>query len=138
MRFVVRFFAVIGLLFIVMVVAAGVLISRVHVSGKTPVAIKDGTVLTLTVGAPFIEESPTRTGLSALLSGHGRKLREVIEAIDAAAKDGRIKGLVLKLDASAGMAQTQELRAALKRFRDGGKFIYAFSDDYGEGWARRC
>jgi protease-4 len=133
MRFVVRFFAVIGLLFIVMVVAAGVLISRVHVSGKTPVAIKDGTVLTLTVGAPFIEESPTRTGLSALLSGHGRKLREVIEAIDAAAKDGRIKGLVLKLDASAGMAQTQELRAELKRFRDGGKFIYAFSDDYGEG-----
>jgi protease-4 len=133
MRFIVRFFAVIGLLFVVAVGLGIFALTRVHLSGKTPVAINDGSVLTLTVGAPFIEESPTRTGLSALLSGHGRKLREVIEAIDAAAKDGRIKGLLLKLDASAGMAQTQEIRAALKRFRDAGKFIYAFSDDYGEG-----
>ncbi len=33
------------------------------------------------------------------------------------------------------MAQTQELRAAIKRFRAGGKFVYAFADDYGDGAA---
>ena len=135
MRFIVRLFAVIGLLFIVFVALAIFALSRIHVGGKTPVAIKDGTVLTLTVGAPFIEESPTRTGFSALLSGHGHKLREVVDAIDAAAKDGRVKGLVMKLDASAGMGQTQELRVALKAFRAAGKFVYAYADDYGEGAA---
>jgi protease-4 len=133
MRFVVRFFAVVGLLFVLAIGLGIFAVTRINLSGRTPIAIKDGTVLTLTVGAPFIEESPTRTGLSALLSGHGHKLREAIDAIDAAAKDDRVKGLVIKLDASAGMAQTQELRAAMKRFRDGGKFIYAYSDDYGEG-----
>ncbi len=133
MRFIVRLFAVIGLLFVVLLIAIGVLVSRLHVAGKGPVAIKEGTVLTLTVDSPFIEESPTRTGFSSLLSGHGHKLRDVVTAIDRGAKDGRVKGLVLKLDASAGMAQTQELRAVIKRFRDAGKFAYAYADDYGEG-----
>ena len=90
-------------------------------------------MLTLTVGGPFIEESPTRTGLTSLVTQRSKKLREIVSGIDRAAKDDRIKGLVLKLDASAGMAQTQELRAAIARFRAAKKFVYAFADDYGEG-----
>jgi len=132
MRFVVRTLAVIGLLFILVFAASLYGLSRLHVAGREPPPITSGTVLTLTVEGPFIEESPTRTGISSLLTGRSKKLREIIGGIDHAATDSRIKGLVLKLDASAGLAQTQELRAAIKRFRAGGKFVYAFADDYGE------
>jgi protease-4 len=132
MRFIVRALAVIGFLFIV-IIAVGIYgVSRLHVASRTAAPIKQGTVLTLTVEGPFIEESPTRTGLTSVLTGHSKKLREIIAGIDHAASDDRVKGLALKLDASAGMAQTQELRAAIKRFRAAGKFAYAFADDYGE------
>ena len=132
MRFLVRALAVIGFLFIVVIAVAIYGVSRLHVASRAPIPIKEGTVLTLTVEGPFIEESPTRTGLTSVLTGHAKKLREIIDGIDHAASDDRIKGLALKLDASAGMAQTQELRAAIKRFRAKGKFVYAFADDYGE------
>jgi protease-4 len=132
MRFLVRALAVIGFLFIVIIAVAIYGVSRLHVASHTAKPIKEGTVLTLTVEGPFIEESPTRTGFNSLLTGHSKKLREIIAGIDHAAGDSRIKGLTLKLDASAGMAQTQELRAAIKRFRGTGKFVYAFADDYGE------
>jgi protease-4 len=136
MRFIVRSLAVIGLLAIILAVALGYGVSRVYTaSHKQQVPINEGTVLTLTVEGPFIEESPTRTGLTSVLTGHGKKLREIVEGIDLAAADSRIKALVLKLDSSAGMAQTQELRAAIKRFRAAGKLTYAFADDYGESAA---
>jgi protease-4 len=132
MRFIVRFLAVIGLLVIVGFVLLIFAVAHLHLGERSPKTIAANTVLTFTVEGPLTEESPARTGLMNVFSGHARKLRDVIAAIDRAAKDGRIKGVVLKTDASAGMAQTQELRAAIKRFRDGGKFVYAFSDDYGE------
>lgn len=133
MRFVVRLLAVVGLLFIAFLAMLIVFLYRVDFASRTPVPIADGTVLTLNVDGPFLEESPTRTGVTSVLTGHARKLREVIDGLDAGSKDARIKGLVLKIDASPGMAQVQELRAAIKRFRDAGKFVYAFADDYGDG-----
>ena len=135
MRFIVRTLAVFGLLAIIGMAVLIYGVSRIYVASHKHVPIAEGTVLTLTVEGPFIEESPTRTGLTSVFTGRSKKLREVIEGIDLAAKDDRIKGLVLKPDASAGMAQTQEIRAAIKRFRAAGKFVYAFADDYGEGAA---
>jgi protease-4 len=126
---------VIGLLAIVVLVFLIYGVSRIYVASHTHEPIAEGTVLTLTVDGPFIEESPTRTGLTSVLTGHSKKLREIVSGIDLAAKDDRVKGLVLKLDASAGMSQTQEIRAAIKRFRAAGKFVYAFADDYGESAA---
>ena len=135
MTFIVRTLAVFGLLSIVVLVVLIYGVSRIYVASHKHEPIGEGTVLTLTVEGPFIEESPTRTGFTSVLTGHAKKLREIVEGVDLAAADSRIKGLVLKLDASAGMSQTQELRAAIKRFRAAGKFVYAFADDYGESAA---
>ena len=132
MRFIVRMFAVIGLLFIVLVVGAVVAVSRLPVAGRTSVPVASPSVLTLTIAGPFAEDGG-RGGFPSIVPSRGRLLREVIDAIDHAGADSRIKGLVVKIDASPGMAQTQELRAALKRFRGAGKFIYAFAADYGGG-----
>lgn len=59
---------------------------------------------------------------------------EIVDAIDAAAKDDAVKGLSLVLS-SAGqdIASLQEIHAALVRFKATGKPMSAYADSFGEG-----
>ena len=71
--------------------------------------------------------------LGALGLPQSPTLIELITALDQAALDPRVEGLIARLDdAGPGLAQAQELRAALARFRDQGKFAYAHADSFGE------
>jgi protease-4 len=110
-----------------------VAISRLHIAGRAPEPVADNSVLSLTVQGPFTEELPIRTGFASPFTRRAAKLRDVIAAIDRAAKDSRVKGLVVKIDASPGLAQVQELRGAIARFRSANKFVYAYADDFGQG-----
>ena len=58
------------------------------------------------------------------------QLRDVLRAIDAAARDKRIDRIVLRPDqlAGAGMAQLREVGAALRRFQRSGKQVVAYAD----------
>lgn len=60
------------------------------------------------------------------------RLGDLVEAIEAAADDSRIPLAVLKLDnlTGASMPQLEELGAAMKKFRDKGKPIYAYGPSY--------
>lgn len=61
-------------------------------------------------------------------------VREIVDGLDRAAQDDRVKGIVARMYGGAfSLAQTTEVRAALKRFRDAGKFAYIYSTSYGEG-----
>src|SRR5687768_1690946 len=58
---------------------------------------------------------------------------EVVLALDAAARDPRVAGLVVRLAETAhGFAVAQELRDAVRRFRAAGKFAVAHADTFGE------
>jgi len=58
-------------------------------------------------------------------------LLDMINKIDAAAKDSRIKGIFMDFTVfGAGFAKAEELRNALEKFKTSGKFIYAYSDYY--------
>ena len=59
-------------------------------------------------------------------------LRDLIDGIDAARNDSKIKILVLDLEKleGAGISQLQEIGEALKRFKAKGKTIFAFGDSY--------
>ena len=60
-------------------------------------------------------------------------LPEFILAIEEAADDPRVGGLVARLDGdSPGLAQGQEIRDALARFRAADKFAFAYADSFGE------
>ena len=61
MRFIVRFLAVIGLIFILLIAGLVVAISRLHVAGRAPESIADNSVLSVTVQGPFSEELPVQT-----------------------------------------------------------------------------
>src|ERR1700693_1940043 len=60
-------------------------------------------------------------------------LRDVVDAIDRGASDDRVVGMIAKIGAAPmGMAQTQEIRDAVQRFRAHKKFAVAYSDLFGE------
>lgn len=63
-------------------------------------------------------------------------LRSMINALEKAAKDDRIDGVVLNCKgASMGYATCQELSEAINAFKkkSGGKWVYAYSDSYSQG-----
>lgn len=60
-------------------------------------------------------------------------MRDMIDALDRAADDSRVKGLVTELRGSmTDVAQLQELRAAVLRFQAAGKFAYIYGSSYGD------
>ena len=86
-----------------------------------------------------MEEQLKRASFELLTDAHsslpGAALHEYIEAIDAAAGDSRITGLVLETDdiAGASLGRLAELRAAIERFRAAGKPVYAWGERFTQG-----
>ncbi|HMR32465.1 MAG TPA: S49 family peptidase [Geminicoccaceae bacterium] len=80
-----------------------------------------------------LDDAPA-DGLAGLgIGGWGLGLSDVVLALDRASRDSRVKGIVARLDdTSHGLAGAQELREAVGRFRDSGRFAVAFADSFGE------
>ena len=99
-------------------------------SSKDEVPAK--TVLEVRLDQPLVEGSDADP-LAELLGGSSRSLRSTIETLDRAREDDRVAGIIAYIDASAGgMARAQELRDAVLRFRESGKFAIAFAETFGE------
>ena len=80
----------------------------------------------------------TETMLSSRLMGEASReetlLKDIIDVIDHAKDDKRVKALVLDLHdmKSAAPSKLADIGKALKRFQTGGKPIYATGDYYGQ------
>jgi protease-4 len=60
-------------------------------------------------------------------------VRDVVDALERASKDKRVVGLVAMVgSARMGIAVIQEIRDAVVRFADSGKFAVAYSETFGE------
>lgn len=61
-------------------------------------------------------------------------LEDMLLALKTAADDDKIEGLYLNCSGAAmGMAAREELLEAIYAFQESGKWVYAYSDNYGEG-----
>lgn len=61
-------------------------------------------------------------------------IHDLVHAVDRAASDKRVKGIFARMDEGTfSLARSEELRAAIKRFRAAGKFAYIYSSSYGQG-----
>jgi len=59
---------------------------------------------------------------------------EIIQSIEKAATDPNIKGIYLSAsDVQGGIAQIEEIRNALEKFKESGKFIISYASGYGQG-----
>lgn len=128
-RFVVGLLAVIGAVTLLgMLSTVGVVIwAKVRQPGVPSAAI-----LTLDVDGN-LPDAPRNGGLLVLLRPQQTSLRDVVDALDKAGRDPRVKGLLLRIGGrDIGFAQAQELRDAIDAFRAKGKLAYAYSDSFGE------
>lgn len=103
--------------------------------------VEDKTVLVLDLGTTIQDAKVTSTTSEALeevFSGDETAtlaLRNVVSAIDEAAKDKRIIGLYIEgsnAPGATGLANLEEVRAALERFKESGKEIIAYDMDWTE------
>ncbi len=112
-------------------VVAGLMVLMVVVSAGSTPTVPKRVVLELELDQPLPEvtqEDPLR-----VFGESTPTVRDVVDALERAGKDDRVKGLVARISTSPGsMAATQELRDAVKAFRAKGKKAIAYADSFGE------
>ncbi|MFM1913732.1 MAG: Protease [Bacteroidota bacterium] len=103
------------------------------------VDVPKNSILKLNLNGNFVENASLERnpfdGLNiGLLEGNSQLgLIQLIQTIDKAAKDDRIQGIYMEAASPiASYAQLFELREALERFSDSGKFIYSYAEVYTE------
>jgi len=130
LRFIVRLFALVGLLVVLLAVAVGAWLW--DIAGRRQ-PLPDAIVLELDLSRPLVDRSPADP-LAAAVFGRDPSVTEVVEALDRARADPRVKGVLARVGgAELGMAKIQEIRDAVARLRETGRFAVAFADSFGEG-----
>jgi len=123
---IVRFLAILGALVLIGMVIA--VVAVIGSKGKVP----SKTILEANFEQTLMEDVP-ETPAARLLLHEKQTLRDVEDAIDRGAVDDRVVGFIAKIGAAPmGMAQTQEIRDAVVRFRSHKKFAVAYSETFGE------
>lgn len=127
--FLVRFFAVIGgLATLGVLIAVALAILGALAKPSVPKAV----LLEVDLEQPVVELKPDDP-FAALLLDDTLALRDILEGIEQAQGDDRVKVLVARLGAAPmGMATAQELRDAISAFRASGKQAIAYAETFGE------
>jgi len=112
---------------ILLSVTISLITSAIFLSGDNAPSIPEKAVLFLALDDPLLEHANMAGPYS--LQDSGLTSRNVVVALDRAKDDPRIKGFVFGLRGSAFMtlSQIEEIRAAIHRFRESGKFTYFYA-----------
>lgn len=122
--------------FFFIIIVAAITAGSAGGSNKEVVEVKSNSVIELDLsevtndyGGNFVY-----TDFAMLNSEPKDGLTDVLDAIDAAKKDDRIKGITITNGKSMlGMAQSKALRDKLEEFKKSKKFVVAYSDSYTQG-----
>lgn len=124
---------VLGLL-ILLLIAMGIF-SATKSDKKSVPALPNSMVLSLTLE----KDIPHKDGVTEILSLiRGERatltLEDIVDSIDRAAKDDRVKALAFKANGGGyNLTQLQSIRDAVIRFKASGKKSVIFSESFGEG-----
>src|SRR6202140_1036004 len=100
------------------------------ISSKGTVPSK--TILEANFEHALMEDIPD-TPTARLILADKQTLRDVVDSIDRGATDDRVVGMIARIGTvPMGMAQTQEIRDSVLRFRSPKKFAVAYSETFGE------
>ncbi|MCG8690399.1 MAG: S49 family peptidase, partial [Minwuiales bacterium] len=102
-------------------------------AAPTEKEVQFGSVLVLTLDRG-LSETPGVGPFNYFVRQSRPTMRDTLDALEQAADDSNIIGVVADLgQARLSLAQVQELRGALDRFRASGKTAYAYADVFGNG-----
>ncbi len=121
---------IVSILFFVVFLSS---LSAIVSSGKKPVSISDNSVLVLKAGAPIPDRGNDNpiAGLDIfnMTMTPTPGLNEILNNIKKASSDYKIKGILIENGLlSSGWGTTEEIRNALEKFRQTGKYIISYSD----------
>lgn len=129
MRIILRVFAIIG--FLSVLVVAGLVTAVIHFSGRQP-KLPDNIVLELDLEQPLAEAGPN-SPLAGVLGDHRATVADMVRTLAAASKDPRVKGVIARTGAGVhSFAVTQELRDSIAKLRKAGRFTIAHAESFGE------
>lgn len=122
------------LLFIGGMIAVGVAIGSG--SGDSMVKVEKHSALYFNLSGEVYDRTQPADFLQLLqqVENDAPTLEDMIRSLELAADDDKIEGLYLNCSgAGIGMASREELIEAIARFKESGKWIYAYSDSYSQG-----
>ena len=119
-----------SILFFVVILAS---FSAIVSSGNKPVAISNNSILVLKAGVPIPDRGDQNpfSGVDLLNMTFAPVpgLNDILHNIEKASGDSKIKGILIENGLlPSGWATTEEIRNALLKFREGGKFVISYSD----------
>ncbi len=127
------------LIFNVLFLAIVVVLLLAWFATDAPVVVGPDTALVINLQGDIVEEYTIGPREAAVAEAFGERrfetrLRDILSAIDAAAKDAQITRAVLVLDemGGAGAATLREIGSALERFKASGKPVYAWGEGYSQ------
>ena len=133
LKSIVAIFAVIGLMVVSLVALLFIAADRIEEWEPAREELPAAMVLELDLAAG-VSELASDNILAAAGRARPIVLRDAVEALKAAESDERVEGLLIRAGrGDMGLAQMQELRAAIASFRQSGKFAVAFAESFGEG-----
>lgn len=127
-KFFTRFFVLIGILSFISFIS---LIALGYFAWKNRIQVPETCVLSI----DFSKEIQEYTQDMPVFANQDANpcLLSFINALEKASGDDRVKGLVAYIGSPAiGLAQIQEIRNAVHRFRQSGKPAWAYTDSFGE------
>lgn len=101
-------------------------------------SVKKGSVLRINLAGTLDERAEEQNPLTMLMGDQMASLGldQLLKAIDEAATNDKVEGIYLEVGSSFGggsPAMLQELRQALVKYKESGKWIYAYGDTYSQG-----
>ena len=134
MRKVLKFFfwsfAIIGFCVVSLVVVGGFAAVKLK-ERESFVELPEQIVLGIDLNQPILEKSSE----NIFGDDEGILIRDVVMALERAKKDHRVKGVIARMGGyPLGFGQAQEIAAAIRSFREAGKFTLVHSDDLGSYW----
>lgn len=101
-----------------------------------PAEVKDNSLLHLNLSGEIVERKIDNPLESLPIFGDQKKvigLNQILEALDKAERDANIEGVFLQTGMmSVGLATGEEIRNALMRFQESGKYIISYSGTYSQ------
>lgn len=131
------------LCFLLLMVFVGAIVSLTSTDAKPDMAsLKDHNVLRISLDGTVTDRA-TPINLMDQLYGDNETslpLNDIVRALKLASEDKAIDGIMLDCKgASMGMAQMQAIITAINQFKESGKWVFAYSDNYTQGnYALAC
>ncbi len=129
------FFIMIVILFFV---SLGMITSMMSMMEREKIDLTENTLLHIKLDQAILDRAPAEpfSGFNFATMQPEKKLglNDILKNLDKAARDEHIKGIYLELTGiRAGSATISEIRNALLKFKESGKFIIAYGEIFSQG-----